>query len=50
MDGKKGYMPQHVWKALLLNNNTREEAILARYNAMIHYLLEISSSRGPRPR
>ncbi|CAM9820699.1 unnamed protein product, partial [Heterosigma akashiwo] len=32
----KGYMPQGVWEALLLNKNTTEEAILARYDAVIH--------------
>jgi len=32
----KGYMPEYVWEALLMNKNTTEEAILARYDAVIH--------------
>ncbi|CAM9870933.1 unnamed protein product, partial [Heterosigma akashiwo] len=32
----KGYMPEYVWEALLMNKNTIEEAILARYDAVIH--------------
>lgn len=32
----KGYVSPRVWEALLLNKNTSEGAILARYDAVIH--------------
>ena len=32
----EGYMPQHVWEVLLLENNMTEEATLARCDARIH--------------
>ena len=32
----KGYVPQHTWEAMLVNKNTTEQAILARYDAVIH--------------
>ncbi|CAM9967101.1 unnamed protein product, partial [Heterosigma akashiwo] len=32
----KEYVPQHIWEAILLKKNMSEEAILARYDAVIH--------------
>ncbi|CAM9991790.1 unnamed protein product, partial [Heterosigma akashiwo] len=32
----KGYVPQHIWEAMLVNKNMTEQAILARYDTVIH--------------